>query len=112
MATVPRLFQIKLRVPPVAHIWGPVLNAIHDFGSCKIADARFQTPQFWKCVKGYGGGRGVVLSVRAGWSAGSFLMMRRSSEIICNHLRHDLQSPRNFASRSEIRILLGAIQLR
>jgi hypothetical protein len=46
------------------------------------------------------GGRGGVLSVLASWSAASFFMVRRSSKIICNPLRHGLQSPWIFASRS------------
>jgi hypothetical protein len=42
VATVPRLFQIKLRVPPVPRIWGPVLNAIQNLSSYKIAVSLFE----------------------------------------------------------------------
>jgi hypothetical protein len=49
VATVPRIFQIKLRVPPVPRIWGPVLNAIQNLSSCKIAVSLFepQAGEFW-----------------------------------------------------------------
>jgi len=36
VATVPILFQIKLRVPPVPRIWGPVRNAIQNLISYQI----------------------------------------------------------------------------
>jgi hypothetical protein len=44
VATVPRLFQIKLRVPPVPRIWGPVLNAIQNLSLRKIAKALVDIP--------------------------------------------------------------------
>jgi hypothetical protein len=59
VATVPRLFQIKLRVPPVPRIWGPVLNAIQNLSSFQIAIALVQatisthkSPSIQKCNRG------------------------------------------------------------
>jgi len=47
----------------------------------------------------WGGGEGGLCK-QAGMQP-AFMMVRRSSEIICNRLKHDLQSPWNFANRSK-----------